>query len=190
MASRWLSPHPRRDLILAIIEEQPGLCFRALARATGFKQGTLHYHVSVLLRGGAIWTTRHSTRLLHFPGATPRTPIEVREALAAHALDELDQGLLAWLREAGPTSQKAALASHVAAGVPRSSVQRRLNRLAEQGFILRREGVQSVVYATPTHGSGPLEEPRGVPISFAQARPPKLDDLFKLMACIPGVEHG
>jgi DNA-binding Lrp family transcriptional regulator len=67
--------------------------------------------------------------------------------LAANALDEVDQGLLGWLREVGPTSQKAALNCHVAAGVPRTTMQRRLNRLAEQGFLLRREGVQSVVYA-------------------------------------------
>jgi predicted transcriptional regulator len=111
------------------------------------KTGTLHYHLSVLQRGGAIWTVRHQRRLLHFPGPMPRSPGEVREALAAHALDELDQGLLAWLLEVGPTSQKAALASSVAAGVPRSSVQRRLNRLAEQGFLLRRQGVHSVLYA-------------------------------------------
>jgi predicted transcriptional regulator len=146
MASRWLPPHPRRDLILAIIEEQPGLCFRAVGRAAGLKPGTTHYHLTVLHRAGAIWTVRHRTRLLHFPGSTPRSPSEVREALATHALDELDQGLLAWLREAGPASQKAALASRVAAGVPRSSVQRRLNRLAEQGFLLRRQSIQSVIY--------------------------------------------
>ncbi|MEA3203934.1 MAG: hypothetical protein QOI63_1614 [Thermoplasmata archaeon] len=147
MASRWLPPHPRRDLILAIVEEQPGLSFRALVRQAGFKSGTVHYHLTVLHRAGAIWNVRHGTRLLHFPGSAPRSPSEVREALAVHVLDELDQGLLAWLRGAGPTSQKAALASPVAAGVPRSSVQRRLNRLAEQGFLMRREGVQSVVYA-------------------------------------------
>jgi DNA-binding IclR family transcriptional regulator len=146
MASRWLPPHPRRDLILAVIEEQPGLSFRALCRATGLKPGTLHYHLSVLQRGEAIWTTRHRARLLHFPGPTPRLPGEVREAIAEHALDELDQGLLAWLQEAGPASQKAALASHAAAGVPRATVQHRLNRLAEQGFLLRREGFQCVVY--------------------------------------------
>jgi DNA-binding IclR family transcriptional regulator len=146
MASRWLPPHPRRDLILALIEEQPGLCFRALGRAAGLKSGTVHYHLSVLHRAGAIWTIRHRTRLLHFAGAAPRSPSEIREALAAYALDELDQGLLAWLRDAGPTSQKAALNSQAAAGVPRSSVQRRLNRLAEQGFLLRRKGIQSVIY--------------------------------------------
>jgi DNA-binding IclR family transcriptional regulator len=146
VASRRLPPHLRQGLLLAIIEEQPGLAFRALGRATDLKTGALRYHLSVLQRRGVIWTTRHRTRLLHFPGPTPRSPDEVREALVAHALDELDQGLLVWLRGAGPTSQKAALNSQVAAGVPRSSVQRRLNRLAEQGFLLRRQGVQRVVY--------------------------------------------
>lgn len=72
MASRWLGPHPRRDLLLAIIEEQPGLSFRALGRAAGLKSGTLHYHLSVLRRGGDIWTTRHGQYLLHFSGQTRR----------------------------------------------------------------------------------------------------------------------
>lgn len=146
MASRWLPSHPRRDLILAVIEEQPGLSFRALCRATGIKQGTLHYHVSILLRSGSVWTTQHGTSLRHFPGRAPSTPMEVREALAEHALDEMDRILLAWLREGGPSSQKAALDAHAATGVPRTSLQRRLNRLTEQGFLTRQESVHSVLY--------------------------------------------
>ncbi|MFO1536027.1 MAG: winged helix-turn-helix transcriptional regulator [Thermoplasmatota archaeon] len=80
MASRWLPPHPRRELILAVIEEQPGMSFRALERATGLKRGTLHYHLLALLRMGSIWTTRHGPCPAPLPrtkavaGGGPRTP--------------------------------------------------------------------------------------------------------------------
>lgn len=147
MASRWLPSRPRRDLILAVIEEQPGLSFRALCRATGIKPGTLHYHLTALLRMGSIWTTRHGTCLRHFPGRAPLSPAEIREALAEHALDAIDRTLLAWVRDAGPASQKAALDAHAATGVPRTSLQRRLNRLAEQGFLDSEKGVHSVLYS-------------------------------------------
>ncbi|MCA1812020.1 MAG: hypothetical protein LC623_08430 [Halobacteriales archaeon] len=145
MASRWLRPHPRRDLILAIIEEQPGLSFRALERATGFKRGTLHYHVLALMRAGAVWTTRHGQALRHFPGQQP-SPAEVRRLLVEHALDEVDRGIVAWLREVGPRRQVEVLEGLARTGVPRSSLQLRLNRLAKQGFLTRQEGARSVLY--------------------------------------------
>lgn len=146
MASRWLPPHPKRDLILAIIEEQPGLSFRALERATGYKHGTLHHHLLALLRMGSIWTTRHGQALRHFPGRRP-SESEVRDLLVQHALDEVDRGIVAWLREVGPKRQVEALEGFAAIGVPRSSLQLRLNRLAEQGFLERREWARSVTYA-------------------------------------------
>src|SRR5204863_40713 len=100
-------PHPRRDLILAIVEEQPGLSFRALARATGIKWGTLGYHVSALIRSGAIWTVRHGQSLRHFAGRQP-SPTEVRELLVEHALDEVDQAarLAAWQRRADASATR------------------------------------------------------------------------------------
>ena len=146
MASRWLPPHPRRDLILAVIEEQPGLSFRALARVTGIKWGTLGYHVSALLRSGAIWTVRHGQSLRHFAGRQP-PPAEVRELLVEHALDEVDRSIVAWLQEAGPHRQVEALDALVGIGVPRSSLQLRLNRLAAQGFLVRRKWARSVTYS-------------------------------------------
>jgi predicted transcriptional regulator len=145
MASRWLPPHPRRDLILAVIEEQPGLSFRALARVTGIKWGTLGYHVSALLRSGAIWAVRHGQSLRHFAGRQP-SPAEVRELLVEHALDEVDRSIVAWLWAAGPQRQVEALDALARMGVPRSSLQLRLNRLAEQGFLERRKWARSVTY--------------------------------------------
>jgi hypothetical protein len=152
MASRWLRLHPRRDLLLAIIEEQPGLCLRALGRAAGFKLGTLQYHLSVLRRGGAIWTTRHGPALRHFPGRQP-SPAEVRGLLVEHALDEVDRGIVAWLHEVGPRRQVEALEGLGGRGVPRSSLQLRLNRLAAQGFLERRVWARSVTYAVVEAGA-------------------------------------
>jgi predicted transcriptional regulator len=145
MASRWLPSHPRRDLLLALIEEQPSLSFRALTRATGLKQGTVRYHLSVLLRSGSIWTTWHGTSLRHFPGQKP-SPAEVRELLVEHALDEVDRRIVSWLREAGPHRQVEALDAFAGTGVPRSSLQLRLNRLTAQGFLERRKWARSVTY--------------------------------------------
>jgi predicted transcriptional regulator len=146
MVSRCLPPHPRRDLILAVIEEQPGLGFRALERATGLKRGTLHYHLLALMRMGCIWTVRHGQCLRHFAGRQPSLT-EVRELLVENALDQVDRGIVAWLREAGQQRQKAALDALAGTGVPRSSLQLRLNRLAAQGLLERREWARSVTYA-------------------------------------------
>jgi predicted transcriptional regulator len=145
MATRLLPSHPKRNLILAVVEEQPGISLRALGRATGFKQGTLQYHLLALLRMGRIWTTRHGQRLRHFTGQQP-SPAEVRELLVEHALDEVDRRIVAWLREAGPKRQVEALDALAGTGVPRSSLQLRLNRLVKQGFLRRREWARAVTY--------------------------------------------
>ncbi|HEX2065393.1 MAG TPA: winged helix-turn-helix transcriptional regulator, partial [Candidatus Thermoplasmatota archaeon] len=75
MASRLLRPHPRRTLILAALHERPGLCLRELARVVGIPNGTLRFHLSHLIRCGAVWTTQRGVRLLHFPATVPRVPV-------------------------------------------------------------------------------------------------------------------
>jgi hypothetical protein len=94
---------------------------------------------------GSIWTVRHGQALRHFPGRKP-SPAEVRELLVEHALDEVDRGIVTWLREMGARRQKEALDGLARTGVPRSSLQLRLNRLAEQGFLVRRRWARSVTY--------------------------------------------
>lgn len=133
--SRLIGSHPRRQLILDLLQEQPGLCVRELARATGIQMGSLCHHLRLLARSGRVWTTKRGVRLLHFPASVRCEPLA---AIAAHDLDELDRLLLSLARR--PIPQKGVLDS-APEGVPRSTVQHRLARLVAQGLLAtRREG--------------------------------------------------
>ena len=142
--ARLPAPHPRRGAILALLEAEPGLCFRELMRRTGIGAGSLDHHVRRLVRAGMVWRVRHGPRILHFATDGPR---RVREAVMRHGLDPVDQAILAWSRTAGPRRQLAFLDAPPAQGMPRSSVQHRLGRLVRQGFLHADRKGRSLVYS-------------------------------------------
>ncbi len=121
-----------RHAVLQAVERWPGLGFRQLVRRTGFGHGTVHHHLAALNRRGLVWTQRHGARLLHFPAPRPDEPEPIRQALEEHVLDALDRDLLTWLRTQ-PRTQKAVLQNF--SGQPRATVQHRLARLVEWGFL-------------------------------------------------------
>ncbi|MHB1262672.1 MAG: winged helix-turn-helix transcriptional regulator [Thermoplasmatota archaeon] len=135
--------------MLRAIEDSPGLGFRELARRTGVPAGTLAHHVGLLTRAGAVWTRRHGARVLHFPAPRLDEPAPVRYALEEHVLDALDRDLLAWLREA-PRVQKAVLERFGAH--PRATVQHRLERLTDWGFLSARTQGRCRIYAATQGG--------------------------------------
>jgi predicted transcriptional regulator len=140
MVSRFAGPHPRRTAILDLLHERPGLCLRELGRELGIQMGTLRHHLSVLIRGGSVWTTQRGLRVLHFPADVPRVPLV---AIAAHVLDELDRQLLDLARR--PINQKGVLDS-APVEVPRSTVQHRLRRLVAQGLLAARRQGRLIIY--------------------------------------------
>lgn len=133
-----------RVRVLRAVEASPGLGFRELARRTGIAAGTLAHHMAVLQRAGSVWTMRHGSRVLHFPAPRLDAPAPVRDALEEHVLDALDRDLLAWLREA-PRVQKAVLARF--AGHARATVQHRLARLVQWGFLTVQSRGRFLFYA-------------------------------------------
>lgn len=153
MASRLIGPHPRRARLMAILAESPGLGLRQLGCRSGIPLGTLAHHLALLIRSGAVWTTRHGPRLLHFPAPRLDGPTPVRLAVEAHALDDFDRDLIAYLR-AAPQVQKRIIERYP--DLPRSTVQHRLARLVKWGFLTVREQGRCLRYDVPRAIPGEL----------------------------------
>ncbi len=143
MTSRNPGPHPRRDRILAVLRETPGLGLRELSRATGIATGCLGFHLSVLARQRLVWRVTLSPRLLHYAGTRPTEDVAVRCQIVEHALDDIDQGLVHAL--ACPSTQKAVIALY-AGRIPKSTVQARLYALCRRGLLSERRSGRCVLY--------------------------------------------
>ena len=137
-----------RQRILDALEDCPGLCFRALLRATGLAAGTLRYHVATMERHGQIRTVMHGRRVLHFTEAAPPTPERIRDAF----LLELGEGWRAvYDHVASHPGRRQGAILDAFPDASRSTVQNRLRRLVELGFLQEhRVGLQGVAYEPAT----------------------------------------
>jgi len=156
MGAKRAGAHPRREQILAVLRESPGMGFRELARRTGIAHGTLSHHVSILHRQGRVWTTRHSPRCLHYPGPRPSDGAGVRDAVVEHALDDVDREIVALASE--PVKQKDVL-ERFEGRMPPSTVQARLYALRRRGLLMESRAGRYVYYWTPVRhpaASSPL----------------------------------
>lgn len=133
-----------RQRILDALQDCPGLCFRALLRATGLAAGTLRHHVATMERHGRIRTVLHGRRVLHFTAAAPPTPERIRDAF----LLELGEGWRAvYDHVANYPGRRQGAIMDAFSDASRSTVQNRLRRLVELGFLQeRRVGLQGVAY--------------------------------------------
>ncbi len=157
MGAKRAGAHPRREQILAVLHEAPGLGFRELARRTGIPHGCLSHHVSVLRRQGHVWTTRHSPRCLHYPGPRPSDDAGVRVAVVEHAMDDADREIVALAEE--PVNQRTIL-ERFEGRMPSSTVQARLYALRRRGLLMESRAGRYVYYWTPVRhpaASSPLE---------------------------------
>ncbi len=139
--------HPRRQLIVAVLEEQNGCGFRELARLCGdMPFGSLSHHLRILVRQGKVWTKGYSPRVLHFVGSRPPTADGIREAIATNSLAPISQWVLDAIGST-PTTQKQVLASVSPRGVPASSIQYALYGLCERGMLSSHRSGRFVIYS-------------------------------------------
>ncbi|MHB8634550.1 MAG: helix-turn-helix domain-containing protein [Thermoplasmatota archaeon] len=152
-----------RAILLALIENRPGMTFRSLVAASGIASGTTRHHLNVLVRQRRIWYARIGCRLAHYPGAQPTTDAERLYAMLA-GLDGLDRTLLAVMALGDVRGQRPFL--DAAQGVPRSTVQNRLERLQARGFITRLAGPCHTYRALNRSASG-----AGAPVASGEPDP-------------------
>lgn len=160
MASRRVGPHPRRDRIVAVLFEHPGIGYRELMRRTAIPSGSLHHHVTILIRQGRAWTVGLSPRLLHYAGPRPFSEVEVRSAVVHHALDAVDRELVE--ATALPVNQKTLL-ERFAGRVPGSTVQARLYALTRRGLMTQKRCGRYVNYEALPVSRRAADTPGGVP---------------------------
>src|SRR5205085_1546619 len=61
--------HPARQQILQLVEAQPGIHFKEMARRTGMPNGSLVHHLETLRRGGQVVARPAGGYTLYFLGA-------------------------------------------------------------------------------------------------------------------------
>jgi predicted transcriptional regulator len=122
--------HPRRQQLLALIREDPGASFRAIARLLDMQAGTVRHHLNVLRRSGLIVERIH--------GATTRFfDAEARDDDWVGTVLRRDADLATlhdWLKLNPRASQGQVLHAMAAKGWQRSTTQHRLKRLVEGGL--------------------------------------------------------
>ncbi len=125
----------RREMIEDTLRRSPGLSFRQVCSATRIPVGTARHHLNVLVRRQRIWYTQLGSRLAHFAGQKPTSPVARREAIAA-TFDKVDAGIYLAVRDEGPLMQKDILDR--LEEEPKATVQHRVKRLVRFGILAER----------------------------------------------------
>lgn len=135
--------HPNRRRVLEAVCQQPGLTYRALMVTTGMSDGGVRNHLKHLERTGHIVGYRHGQRLLYFENHG-----RFATTWQSHAVlrDPLQRSLLDWLLRHPGSSQSEAATYARTLGLTRTPVQRRLNRLVEDGLLRAKRTGRTVTY--------------------------------------------
>ena len=140
----------RRDALLALIRQRPGMTFRCISKASLIASGTCRHHLAVLKKRKLLWTMRQGGRLLHFPGPEPLE--QERLQALRHSLDDLDKSLLDFLEARGSVIQAVLL--DLDPDEARSTVQNRVHRLVRFGLAVRYNVGRLAVYRVAWRESG------------------------------------
>lgn len=139
----------RKQTVLAAVHAQPGICFRALGRATGLPAGVLSHYARQLKKKGEIQDAKLRHRRTFYPGEC-KLPSEAEATMVREpALGTLRD----WLEARGSTTQRAALDAMAALGWPRSTSQHRISRLVAMGVVQERRSGRYVLYIAATSES-------------------------------------
>ncbi|MHB8633294.1 MAG: thrombospondin type 3 repeat-containing protein [Thermoplasmatota archaeon] len=140
-----------RARIVACIDAEPGIHYKALVRALRMSRGLAQHHMRVLVAAGLVAQCAEGRSLRYYLAGAPRssTPLKSDVARSPRA-----QNLLAFVHD-HPGSSPAEIAR--ALGAPRTRVSYHAKRLAEAGLV-RVERSKHRVLVFP-----PLERPGGPP---------------------------
>lgn len=124
-----VADHPRRRRILDLLDEHPGMHFKALARALDIGHGTLEHHLAKLEDAGMV--TVHATQGYRCYFRTAQLTRDEQRALTRLRSPTARQILA--LVERDPDTSQRAIAQAV--GVTVSTVHYHLDRLVEAGLV-------------------------------------------------------
>ncbi len=133
----------RREIIEDTLRRAPGLSFRQVCAVTRIPAGTTRHHLNVLVRRQRVWYTQLGSRLAHFVGRRPESPIARREAIAA-TFDKVDAGIYLAVRDEGPLMQKDILDRFE--DEPKATVQHRVKRLVRFGILVEQAQGRCRIY--------------------------------------------
>ncbi|MHB8632845.1 MAG: ArsR family transcriptional regulator [Thermoplasmatota archaeon] len=117
-----------RDLVLGLVEREPGIHKSALKRELGLGWGTISYHLEMLRRRGAIKMRAQGRQVGVFPSRVPDGHMPWLAALR----EAVPQGILTRLAER-PEARIDELSEDL--GLSRRIVRRHLTDLTAQGLV-------------------------------------------------------
>lgn len=121
--------HPARRQLLQLIEAEPGIHFKEMARRTGLPNGSLVHHLETLRRGGQVVARPSGGYTLYFLG--PRVPAGSAEAASALKADGARRILELVRQQPGLSSADVA----ARCGLQPSTVSYHVQRLQAAGLL-------------------------------------------------------
>lgn len=127
--------HPRRKALMELVQANPGIHLREVARRMGWGAAAVHYHAKVLERAGHLVARRHGRALCFFENHG-RYGAQNQRAIAVLREGPLRE-LHAWL-ETNPAATRTAVVQHatLAWKWTRRTTYHRLNRLEAAGLVV------------------------------------------------------
>jgi DNA-binding transcriptional ArsR family regulator len=122
-----------QDLLLELVQKEPGIRYRELLRASGFANGVLSYHLSALEKMGTLRVDRQSRITRYYPLNVPEHESQVLGYIRHAPIHEIVSFVLA--RDMCTFSE---IVEHT--GKAPSTVSAHLKRLKEAGIINVRYG--------------------------------------------------
>ncbi len=122
-----------QELLLGLVQKEPGIRYRELLRASGFANGVLSYHLSALEKTGAIRVDRQAKVTRYYPLNVPESESQVLGYLRQKPIREIVSFML---------SQDMCTFSEIVdhTGKAPSTVSAHLKRLKEAGIVSIRYG--------------------------------------------------
>lgn len=122
-----------QDLLLGLIQREPGIRYRELLRASGFVNGVLTYHLSALEKAGAVKVERQSRMTRYYPLNVPESESQVLGYVRHGPIREIVSFVL---------SQDMCTFSEIVehTGKAPSTVSSHLKRLKDAGIIRVKHG--------------------------------------------------
>ena len=126
--------HESRRRLHAIIRDDPGISFRALARKAGIPTGTTRHHLTILARSGLIEESSHGATQRFFLAGT--APTEAQRVALAVLREETLARLHAAIM-ASPWLPQTTIIDNAERDFQwsRSTTQHRLDRLVKAGLV-------------------------------------------------------